>query len=183
MRPLRILTLFLVLAWPGALAYAAGSAHDYDFVAIDGQPLPFKGFAGKVVLVVNTASFCGYTDQYRDLKALWDRYRDRGLVVLGVPSNDFGGQEPGSNDDIKAFCQANYDVDFPLTEKVTVTGAAAHPFYRWARQELGAMQAPTWNFHKYLVDRSGRLVRAFETTIRPTAPQVQRAIEAALAAR
>ena len=104
-------------------------------------------------------------------------------MVIGVPSNDFGGQEPGSDAEIKAFCQANYDVDFPLTTKVAVSGTAAHPFYRWARQELGPMRAPSWNFHKYLVGRDGRLLQAFDTTVRPTAPQVQRAIEAALAGR
>jgi glutathione peroxidase len=174
--------VFVCLLLPGQ-ARAAGSAHDFDFMSIDGQALPLKGYAGKAVLIVNTASFCGYTDQYRDLKTIWDRYRDRGLIVLGVPSNDFGSQEPGSDSEIKAFCQANYDVDFPLTAKVAVTGAGAHPFYRWARQELGAMRAPSWNFHKYLVGRDGRLITAFETTVRPTASQVQRAIEAALGAK
>ncbi|MSO66045.1 MAG: glutathione peroxidase [Alphaproteobacteria bacterium] len=171
-----ILLLF-VLAGPAM----AGSAHDYDFVSIDGQRMPLDQYRGKAILVVNTASFCGYPDQYADLKAIWDRYRERGLVVLGVPSNDFGGQEPGSNGEIKEFCELNYAIDFSLTEKVAVTSAAAHPFYRWARQTLGPMAAPQWNFHKYLVGRDGRLVAAFETTIRPTAPQVRRAIETALA--
>ena len=171
---------FILVALLAAPTVWAGSAYDFGFTSIDGQPLPLQQFAGKAILVVNTASFCAFTDQYRDLKAVWDRYRARGLVVLGVPSNDFE-QEPDSNGAIKAFCQANYDVDFPLTEKVPVIGSGAHPFYRWARQELGPMAAPQWNFHKYLVGRDGRLVTAFDTTIRPTAPQVVRALEAALA--
>jgi len=130
---------------------AAGSAHDFSFTAIDGEALPLSTFRGKVLLVVNTASRCGFTRQYEGLQALWNDYRDRGLVVLGVPSNDFGGQEPGSDPDISEFCTVNFHVDFPLTAKTPVRGQNAHPFYRWAAREVGALGVPRWNFHKYLV--------------------------------
>ncbi len=161
-------------------AAAPDSAYSFAFEAIEGGPLPFDTFKGRVVLVVNTASFCGYTPQYRALQALFDRLEPRGFTVLGVPSNDFGAQEPGSAQDIKAFCETEYGIDFPLTAKVTVRGPNAHPFYRWAERELGPVAAPRWNFHKYLVDRSGRLVAWFPTQVTPDDARVLTAIEAAL---
>ncbi len=138
---------------------AADNAHRFEFVSIDGEKLPLDAWQGRPVLVVNTASFCGYTPQYRGLEDLWRRYRDRGLVVLGVPSNDFGQQEPGSAAEIKEFCETNYAVDFPLAQKCRVTGAQAHPFYRWIADSLGEAGTPRWNFHKYLLGtrrRTGR---------------------------
>ena len=158
----------------------AATAYDFTFTAIEGQPLPLASFRGKTVLVVNTASFCGFTRQYAGLQEVWERYRDRGLVVLGVPSNDFGGQEPGTEAEIKEFCEVNFDVDFPLAEKEQVVGPDAHPFYRWAAEQLGAAAAPRWNFHKYLVGPDGRLVAWFPTRTEPTAPEVTEAIEANL---
>src|SRR4051794_37377728 len=107
------------------------SAHAFSFTSINGKPLKLSDFAGKPVLVVNTASECGLTPQYRGLQALWDSYRDRGLIVLGVPSNDFGGQEPGSEKQIQSFCETNYGVTFPMTAKEHVAGNAAHPLYKW----------------------------------------------------
>jgi len=169
------------LALAAGSATAGGSAHDFSFTAIEGEPLPLDSFAGKAVLVVNTASFCGFTRQYAGLQDVWERYRDRGLVVVGVPSNDFGGQEPGTEAEIKEFCEVNFDIDFPLTEKEHVVGAAAHPFYRWAAEELGAAAAPRWNFHKYLVASDGRLLAGFPSATEPTAPEMIEAIEAALA--
>jgi glutathione peroxidase len=178
------LFVLLAAAWlaagPAPAPARAGSAHDFAFVSIEGDPLPLSAFRGKAVLVVNTASFCGFTPQYQALAALWRRYRDRGLVVLGVPSNDFGQQEPGSAQEIKRFCETTYGVDFPLTDKVAVSGAAAHPFYRWALAELGAAAAPRWNFHKYLVSPDGRLVGWFPTRTAPDAPELLQAVEAAL---
>lgn len=166
-----------------AQAAGQGSAHDYAFRTIDGVPLPLSEFAGKAVLVVNTASQCGFTPQYAPLQAVWERYKDRGLVVLGVPSNDFGGQEPGTESEIKDFCETSFSVDFPLTEKAVVSGDDAHPFYRWARTELGPLAAPKWNFHKYLIDPDGRLVDWFSTTTRPDAEKVVTAIERVLPPR
>lgn len=159
---------------------AAGTAHDFSFTAIDGGALPLAAWRGKAVLIVNTASRCGFTGQYSGLQALWDRYRDRGLVVLGVPSNDFGGQEPGSAAEIKTFCEVNFAVDFPLAAKTSVTGPHAHPFYRWAATTLGALATPKWNFHKYLVAPDGRLVDWFSTVTGPGSAGMIEAIERTL---
>jgi glutathione peroxidase len=179
---LRLGLLALLLLTPAAAnSGPAATAHDFTFTSIDGEPLPLSSFAGRAVLVVNTASFCGFTRQYAGLQALWERYRDRGLVVLGVPSNDFGGQEPGSEAEIKKFCEVNFDVDFPLTKKAQVVGPDAHPFYRWAAEQLGAAAVPRWNFHKYLVGPDGRLVAWFPTATEPGAPEVADAIEASIA--
>ena len=132
----------------------AENAHRFEFTAIDGGTLKLSAWAGHPVLVVNTASFCGYTPQYRDLEALWKQYRDKGLVVLGVPSNDFGAQEPGSAAEIKQFCETNYEIDFPLTEKYRVVGGDAHPFYRWVAASLG--EAPRRHLElPQMPDRAG----------------------------
>jgi glutathione peroxidase len=136
-------------------------------------------FRGKVLLVVNTASECGYTPQYEGLEKLYRRYRDRGLVVLGFPANDFGGQEPGSNKQIADFCQVNYGVTFPIFAKSSVVGASANPVFRDLTAKTGA--APRWNFHKYLVDRTGAPVASFTTRVEPLDPKVTREIERLLA--
>jgi glutathione peroxidase len=159
------------------------SGYDFDFTSIDGKPLPLAQYRGRLLLVVNTASFCGFTYQYEDLEALWKRYRDRGLVVLGVPSNDFGQQEPGSSQEIKQFCEGRYSVDFPLTEKQEVIGPNAHPFFRWIAAELGDAGAPRWNFHKYLVGAEGGLEGAWPSSVRPTDPAVTAEIDRLLAAK
>ena len=177
------------LALVGTLAAATGraarprlggrtgmTAHEFAFVSIDGDPMPMKRFAGKPVLVVNTASFCGFTPQYADLEAVWRKFKGRGLVVLGVPSNDFGGQEPGAAAEIKKFCET-YDVSFPLSRKEAVIGPEAHPFYRWIAAELGEGGAPRWNFHKYLVDGAGHLVGAWPSAIKPTSSEIIAALE------
>ena len=161
----------------------AKNAHDFAFENIDGGALPLSQYKGKAVLVVNTASFCGYTPQYEGLEHIYKQYKDKGLVVLGVPANNFGGQEPGTNQEIKQFCEAKYDVDFPLASKVSVQGADAHPFYKWAAEVLGADKAPKWNFHKYLVNAKGELVAAFPTKVVPDAPEIKAAIDQAIAAK
>ncbi|MBM3573547.1 MAG: glutathione peroxidase, partial [Alphaproteobacteria bacterium] len=120
---------------------------------------------------------CGYTPQYEDLQSIWAKYRDRGLMVLGVPSNDFGAQEPGSEAEIKKFCEVNFSVDFPLTTKQKVVGADAHPFYRWIAAELGAAQVPRWNFYKYLIAPDGGIAGAWPSTVKPTAAAITAAIE------
>jgi glutathione peroxidase len=130
--------------------------------------------------VVNTASECGFTPQYAGLQKLWQRYKDRGLIVLGVPSNDFGGQEPGSESEIRSFCTKNYGVDFPLTAKVDVVGANAHPFYKWLAAELGDAGQPRWNFHKYLIGPDGAIAGVFPSKVAPDSLELGTAIEAAL---
>jgi glutathione peroxidase len=149
------------------------SAHGFSFESIDGGPLNLADFAGRPVLVVNTASRCGFTPQYDQLQAIWTKYRDRGLVVLGVPSNDFR-QELASEAEVKDFCETNFSIDFPMTTITRVTGRDAHPFYAWIAEALGQ---PRWNFHKYLLDGEGRPVAAFPTSTRPDAPEVLAAIE------
>jgi glutathione peroxidase len=137
------------------------SAYDYSFNTIDGAPLPLESFKDKVVLVVNTASACGLTPQYDGLEKLYSDYKDKGLVVLGVPCNQFAGQEPGTEAEIKAFCETRFNVDFPLTAKADVKGDAAHPFYKWAKGELGEPAVPVWNFHKILIGKHGEAIQAF----------------------
>jgi len=154
-----------------------GNAHQFDFVSIEGDPMPMSGFKGRAVLVVNTASFCGFTPQYKALQALYDRYSGDGLIVLGVPSNDFGSQEPGTEAEIKEFCETHYDITFPMTEKQVVRGRKAHPFYRWAKSEMGVRATPRWNFHKILIGPDGRAVDAWPTATRPDAPDVAATIE------
>lgn len=158
------------------------TAHDFSFAGLEGQPVRLADFAGRPLLVVNTASKCGYTGQYDGLQALWERYREAGLVVIGVPSDDFGGQELDTEAEVKNFCEANFAIDFPMTAITSVRGPAAHPFYVWAADALGAANAPAWNFHKYLVGPDGRLLAAFPTATEPTAQSVIEAVEAALAA-
>jgi glutathione peroxidase len=156
------------------------SAHDFEFTSIDGQPIKLAQFAGKPVLVVNTASECGLTPQYRGLQSLWERYRDRGLVVLGVPCNDFGGQEPGTEAEIKTFCSTQYQVGFPMTAKNAVIGKNAHPLYRWAIEQAGEAATPKWNFHKYLIGADGALVGNFGSRVAPDDKTLVAEIEAQL---
>ena len=152
-------------------------AFRFEFTSIDGGKLPLEPWRGRPVLVVNTASYCGYTPQYSDLETLWRRYRDRGLVVLGVPSNDFGRQEPGAEAEIKQFCATNYAVDFPLVAKCRMIGSEAHPFYRWIAEELGEAGTPRWNFHKYLIGPDGQLVGTWPSQVGPTDNRITNEIE------
>jgi glutathione peroxidase len=155
-------------------------AFDHEFEAIEGGKMAFSQWRGKVLLVVNTASFCGYTHQYAGLQSLWEKYEKLGLVVVGVPSNDFGGQEPKKEEEIAEFCQGAFGITFPLTSKQVVTGPQAHPFYRWAREALGGGTAPRWNFHKYLVGRDGKLIGGYGAGVEPLSPELIGALEAAL---
>lgn len=173
--------LALVGLSPGATRGQEGRAWDFVFAGIDGQPLPLRLYQGQVMLIVNTASRCGFTPQYAALQILADKYRRHGLVVIGVPSNDFGGQEPGTAEEIQAFCATNYRIAFPLAEKTVVAGDAAHPFYRWAARELGGVARPRWNFHKYLIGRDGRLIDWFSSVTAPDSSRLVKAVEAALA--
>jgi glutathione peroxidase len=160
---------------------AEGNARGCSFSTIDGAPLPLDRFRGKPVLLVNTASFCGYTPQYADLEQLHQRYAGRGLVVLGVPSNDFGAQEPGTAAEIVEFCSTNYHVTFPMTAKERVLGPEAHPFYRWIEAELGDAGVPRWNFHKYLIAPDGSLAGAWPSAVKPLAAEIIEEIERLLA--
>jgi glutathione peroxidase len=156
------------------------SAHDFNFTTIDGKPLPMKSFAGKPVLVVNVASFCGLTTQYSDLQKLHETYGPKGLVVLGVPSNDFGAQEPKTESEIAKFCETSYGVTFPMTAKQKVMGSDAHALYQWIAKEAGEAATPKWNFHKYLIGKKGELVETFGSRVSPGAPEIRKSIESAL---
>ena len=186
MRKLWAMAVSLIAMWTAAPSAApskvvAGSVYDFEFLGIDGRPLKLVLWRGKVLLIVNTASFCGYTKQYAGLQDLWTRYEKAGLVVVGVPSNDFGGQEPKSEGEIEAFCQGAFGITFPLTSKQTVVGSNAHPFYKWAAETMGPDGVPKWNFHKYLIGRDGRLLKSFSTRLEPTSAEVTTWIEKALA--
>ncbi len=143
------------------------TAYDFSFETLQGKPYNLKDLAGNPMIVVNTASKCGFTPQYQALQAIWKQYKGAGLTVIGVPSNDFGNQEPGTNDEIGTFCEINYGVDFPMMSKVHVTGAAAHPFFKWVVQEAGFLAKPRWNFFKYLVNKHGELEQWFSSMTSP----------------
>lgn len=156
------------------------SAWNFRLTAIDGEPLPMSKFKGEVVLLVNSASMCGYTPQYDGLQKLHLQYQPKGFTVLAVPSGDFLGQEYGSNKEISSFCQTKFGIKFPMAEKEHVVGPEAIPIYRWAAARLGPDNTPRWNFHKYLIGRDGQPITAFGSKVEPTDPAVRTAIEAAL---
>lgn len=146
------------------------TAYDFSAKTLDGLDQPLADYRGKAMLVVNTASKCGFTPQYTGLEKLWETYKDQGLVVLGFPCDQFGHQEPGDADEIRNFCSLNYDVSFPLYEKVEVNGGAAHPLWKWLKKEkpgLMGMEAIKWNFTKFLVDKNGRVVKRYAPTDTP----------------
>src|SRR5262249_53614474 len=178
----RTLLSFLLLSV--LLTFASEkSVYDYTLTSIDGQPAPFSAFKGKVLMLVNVASRCGYTPQYSALESVYEKYKDKGLVVVGVPANNFGAQEPGTNDEIKTFCTRKYNVQFPMMSKVSVKGSDTAPLYQYLTDTKlnpktgGEIQ---WNFTKFLVDRQGNIVARFEPEVTPDSPQVISAIESAL---
>jgi glutathione peroxidase len=157
-------------------------AYAFSFPALSGDDIRLAAFTGKPLLVVNTASLCGYTPQYAGLQELWNEFRARGLTVIGVPSNDFGGQEPGGSSEITETAHHQYGVTFPITAKAIVVGAKAHPFYRWAA-EARPREVPRWNFHKYLIGADGLLAGAWPSSVEPTSKDIVAAIEGALSAK
>ncbi len=157
------------------------TAYAFSFAALEGADIRLMAHAGKPILVVNTASLCGYTPQYAGLQELWTRYRARGLLIVGVPANDFGSQEPGGAAEISKTAHDGYRVSFPLAAKVVVKGPEAHPFYKWAALQRPG-ETPRWNFHKYLVGRDGTIKASFATAVEPTDARVIAAIERELAA-
>jgi len=173
------LALVARAAMPRTALAGDASAHDFAFTDIDGAPMPLSRYAGKALLVVNTASRCGFTGQYAGLQSLWEGYRDKGLVVIGVPSDAYN-QELSNDAAVKDFCETNYSVDFPMTEITEINGPRAHPFYAWAAQALGPSNAPRWNFHKYLIDGEGRAVAAFGTGVEPMSAKVLSAVDKVL---
>jgi len=153
---------------------------DLELTAIDGKPFDTSALTGKVVVVVNVASFCSYTPQYADLQNLWDTYKERGLVVLGVPCNQFGGQEPGSGKEIRNFCKSRYGVEFPLLSKQDVNGPTRSPLYRWLVDRAAERQDVSWNFEKFVVNRTGKVVARFGSHVVPSDQALTRTVEMAL---
>jgi glutathione peroxidase len=179
--PIKRLLCGLLLWMPFLAMAACPSLLDRKMQTIHEKEQSLCEYAGKVLLVVNTASECGYTPQYEGLEALYRRYRERGLVVLGFPSNDFGAQEPGSNREIAAFCVNQYAIDFPMFAKTQVKGQGANPLFADLAKTSGT--APGWNFHKYVVDRSARQVQGFDTRVTPSDPKLISTIERLLQAK
>ena len=155
-------------------------AYDYKFNDLDGRELNLINFKKKVIVVVNVASQCGFTKQYEDMQKVWNKYQDKGVVMLGIPSNDFGKQEPGSSEEIKNFCEAKFGITFPMTEKVSVKGENAHPFYIWARENHGRSAIPKWNFHKIIIGKDGKVLDTFASMTNPSSKKFIKAIEKAL---
>ena len=167
--PLMILVGALSMSL-AAMATECSSLLDHRLQSLQGKPVDLCQYRGKVLLVVNTASFCGYTEQYKGLQALYDRYQDRGLVVLGFPANDFGKQEPGTNAEVADFCERTYKVKFPMLEKTFVVGGQANPVFEALFKATG--ERPKWNFHKYLVAADGKTVKSFASNVAPESPQI-----------
>jgi glutathione peroxidase len=180
MKPMLFIATLLLTASVNA-APACPPLLNFSLTDIDGETRDLCTYAGKVVLVVNTASQCGYTGQYKGLQALSDKYGPQGLIVLGLPANDFGGQEPGSNAKIKNFCEVGYQVDFPLFAKTGVTAANANPLHEALARATG--ERPRWNFHKYLIDRSGTRALSFASQVEPQSKEMVQAIESLLKAK
>ena len=143
-------------------------AYDFSFRDLDGSELKLSEYRNKIIVVVNVASECGFTSQYEDLQKVWEDFQKKDVVIIGVPSNDFGGQEPGSNNEIKNFCEAKFGISFPMTEKVSVKGSSAHPFYKWAKKNHGKSAVPKWNFHKIIIGKEGKIKDTFSSIVRPS---------------
>jgi len=155
-------------------------AYDFNFKDLDGSPLNLSEYKDKVIVVVNVASQCGFTKQYEGMQEMWEKYQKKGMIMIGIPSNDFGNQEPGNSEEIKNFCEAKFGITFPMTEKVTVKGDNAHPFYKWASQNHGKAAIPKWNFHKIIIGKNGKIEDTFASITKPTSKKFILAIEKAL---
>ena len=151
-------------------------AYSFKFNSIEGAVLNLNAYKNKVLVVVNVASRCGYTPQYERLQKLWNKYQNEGVVVIGVPTNNFK-QEPGSNNEIKDFCETNFGITFPLTEKINVIGADSHPFYKWAKEDFGISAIPKWNFHKIIISKNGKVVDTFASFTKPSSKKFIKSIE------
>ena len=151
-------------------------ATDFSFKDINGNSIELANYKEKVIVVVNVASRCGFTNQYEGLQKLWTKYSDKGLVVIGIPSNNFR-QEPGSNKEIKEFCETTFGIDFPISEKMSVVGSEAHPFFLWAKKNYGSSAVPKWNFHKIIIGKNGKVVETFASITKPSSKKFISVIE------
>tara|TARA_A100001015_G_scaffold312323_1_gene417303 strand:+ start:991 stop:1533 length:543 start_codon:yes stop_codon:yes gene_type:complete len=178
MRQIIILLIMLSLFTKTTVA-SSQNAYDFNFKGLDGNQINLNEYKNKAILVVNVASRCGYTPQYEDLQSLWSEYKNKDLIVIGVPTNDFR-QEPGSNKEIKDFCETNFGITFPMTEKISVIGKNSHPFYKWAREDYGIGAIPKWNFHKIIIAKNGKIIDTFSSITKPSSKKFIKAIEKAI---
>jgi len=151
--------------------------YELKLETITGETISLEKFRGKTVLLVNVASKCGFTKQYEDLQKLWEKYQERDLIVLGIPSNQFGGQEPGNNDEIKNFCETNFNINFPMSSKYDVKGENAHDIYKWAKESFGKSAIPKWNFHKILIDKNGKIHDTYASFTNPMSKKIINELE------
>jgi len=175
---IRLITIFIIMFsfFTNTNAKYDQLATEFSFEGLEGNTINLADYRGKVVLVVNVASRCGFTNQYEGLQTLWSKYKDQNLVVIGVPSNNFR-QEPGSNKEIKDFCETTFGIDFPITEKLSVIGSDAHPFFVWAKENYGSGAIPKWNFHKILIGKNGKVIDTFASITKPSSKKFISAIE------
>ena len=178
MKNLLIFVLTIIMIFFKNLSHAEYKKIFYDFKinSIAGDQIDLKDFKGKPILIVNTASYCGFTKQYNDMQELWEKYRDRGLIVLGVPSNSFN-QEKSDNSAVKEFCEVNFNINFPLTEITDVKGDNAHEIYKWAKKNHGKSAVPKWNFHKILIDTDGKIFDTYASFTKPMSKKIITAVE------
>ena len=178
-KKIKLLLLIIMMSFFGNNVSAKYEklAYDFQFKDLDGSILNISEYKNKVIVVVNVASQCGFTNQYEDMQKIWEKYQMKGLVMIGVPSNDFGQQEPGNNDEIKNFCEAKFGISFPMTEKVSVKGDSAHPFYIWAKNNHGKTAVPKWNFHKIIIGKDGKIAETFSSMTNPSSKKFIEIIE------
>ena len=160
-----------------AISNNSKNLFDFKINMITGEELDLSNYKGKILLIVNVASKCGFTKQYSELQKLYELYKEKGLVVLGIPSNQFGGQEPGSESEIKNFCETNFNITFPITDKINVKGNNAHIIYKWAKKNHGNSTVPKWNFHKILINKNGKVQNTFNSFIDPLSKKIIKEIE------
>jgi|TARA_B110000305_G_C19358142_1_gene598008 glutathione peroxidase len=176
MRKILIALLIMFSFFNKSLANYSQLAYDFQFKGLSGELIKLSDYKNKVIVVVNVASRCGFTKQYDDLQNLWNNYKNKDLVVIGIPTNDFK-QEPASNSEIKNFCEQNFNINFPMTEKINVLGSDAHPFYKWAKDNHGKAAIPKWNFHKVIIGKDGKIVDTFASITNPSSKRFVNFIE------
>ena len=168
----KTLIFFIIIIGISMINKVTANAYKYSFTSIDGKVINLNEFKGKPILIINTASLCGFTNQYGDIETIHDNYKDKGLIVIGVPSNDFGNQELSSNAKVKEFCTINFDVSFLLTEITRIKGQNGHSFFKWIKEEAGFLAFPKWNFYKYLISGKGELVSWYASTTKPVSVKI-----------
>ena len=151
--------------------------YDFEIKSITGENIDLSKLRGKTVLLVNVASNCGFTKQYSELQTLYEKYKENNFIVLGVPSNQFGGQEPGTNEEIKNFCETNFNITFPMTDKIKVKGDEAHPIYKWAKKNYGNSTVPKWNFHKILINKDGKIQNTYGSFVKPMSQKILKQLD------